>query len=185
MVRHVQILRKARWHDIIRWRIDGQIQRHEQCIDVIVIDSIAQIGQAGAQRDRRKPLRELTDVRSVIVFFNVLARTGDGHAIQQLEEIKVQSPQQCIRCALFGGKFAPSVIRFLRLTKNLINALGCCKFLIDLLWITLIGKRELIFQVNEFVVDRSSGEHQHLRPHTRPDDLIEQFQITVFLCVLA
>ena len=49
-------------------------------------------------------------------------------------------------------------------------------FSLNLLWITLIGKRKLIFQVDEFVVDRGGREHQHLRPYTRPDDSVEQFQ---------
>ena len=154
VVGHVQIFCKARRHDVVRRRIDRQIQRHEQCIDVIVVDGIAQVGQTGAQRDRRESLRELANVRSVVVFFNVLAGAGDGHAVQQLEEIKVQCPQQCIRCALLGGKFAPCIECLLRLTENFVDAFCCRQLLIDLFCVTFISKGKLVFQVNEFIVDR-------------------------------
>lgn len=70
----------------------------------------------------------------------MFAGSGNRHTVQKLEEIKVQCPQQCIRCSLFCGQFAPSVIRLLSLTEDFVDALACCKFLVDLLRITLISK---------------------------------------------
>ena len=51
--------------------------------------------------------------------------------------------------------------------------------------IALISECKLIFKVNKSVVDRCCRKHQHLRFHTGTNNPIEQFQITVFLCILA
>ena len=51
--------------------------------------------------------------------------------------------------------------------------------------IALISECKLIFKVNKSVVDRCCRKHKHLRFHTGTNNPIEQFQITVFLCILA
>ena len=73
VVRHVDVLCQLRWHDIIRRRIDHQTQRHEQIVNIVIVDRIIQIGQAGTQRNRRQTLRKFADVRSVVILFNVLS----------------------------------------------------------------------------------------------------------------
>ena len=71
------------------------------------------------------------------------------------------------------------------LTKDFINAFGRIELFAHLRSIALIGERKLIFKVDKLVVDWRCREHQHLRFHTSANNLVEQFQIAVFLCVLA
>ena len=47
VMRHVDVLCQFRRHDIIRRRIDRQAQRHKQIVNIVIVDRIIQIGQAG------------------------------------------------------------------------------------------------------------------------------------------
>ena len=65
------------------------------------------------------------------------------------------------------------------LTEDLIYAFGGRELFVDLFCVPFIGKRKLIFQVDELVVDRSCRKHQNFRAHTRPYHLVHQPQISV------
>lgn len=84
----------------------------------------------------------------------MLSGTCNGHAVQQLKEIKIQIPQKLVCCALLIWKLAPYIERLLRLPENFIDALGGTELLIHLCGIAFISKRKLIFQINKFVIDR-------------------------------
>ena len=115
----------------------------------------------------------------------MLSGTGYRYTVQKFKKIKIKRPQQRIRRARFGRQFAPRIVCCLRLTEDFVNAFCCCKFFIDLLGIALISKSELIFQVDKLVIDRRCREHQDFCSHTRSDNSVHKFQITVFLCVLS
>ena len=174
MVRQIEILGKPRRHDKVGRSVDRQVERHEKRIDIVVIDRIAQVSQARPQRDRRETFRKFADVGRVIIFFDMLSGTGDRHAVQQLKKVKIQRPQKSVRRAFFGGETAPRIERLLCLTEYLIDTLCYIELFIDLFGIPLIGKGELIFKVDKFVVDRRCGKHQNFCPDACADDFIQQ-----------
>ena len=49
-------------------------------------------------------LRELADFLGIIEGLNMLARTCDGDAVEQFEEVEIQRIQDGPRCALFRWK---------------------------------------------------------------------------------
>ena len=65
---------------------------------------------------------------------------ADG--IVQIRELWAQRNRR----TFLGGQLASRVVSLLCLTEGLIDALGRCKFLVDLSGITLIGKCKLLFQ---------------------------------------
>lgn len=60
---------------------------------------------------------KFTDGTGIIILHDVAARTGDGHGIQQLEEIVAQVVEQPFRCAFFRLQFCPVVIYFWAFVK--------------------------------------------------------------------
>ena len=81
----------------MRRRIDAQGKLYQLVINLVVVNGIVQIRQTRTEGYRLQPLRELTHFIRVIVFFDMLARPGKGHTVQQLEEIEIQSTEQSIR----------------------------------------------------------------------------------------
>ena len=115
----------------------------------------------------------------------MLSRTGNRHTVQKFKEIKIQCPQKLVRCAFIGRELTPCVESLLCLTENFINALRCIELFVHLRCIALIGKCKLILEVNKLVINRRCGKHQHLGFYTCANDFVEQFQVTVFFCILA
>ena len=164
--------------------VDGQLQLHELLEYLVIIDCLFQIGQFGAQRNRFQPCRESANGTGVIILLNMLSGTGDGNGIQHFKEIKVQHLEEVRSGTLLSRPFAPRIKRLLRIFENIINAAGRIQFFVNRSRITLIGKRQLIFQVVKSIVDRRCRQHEDLRLNTSPNHFVEQFQIAVFFFVL-
>ena len=123
IVRQLLILLDLTCEDVVGWHIDAQAQLYQLLVNLIVIDSIIQVCQAWTDGNRLQPLRELSDSVGVVVLLDMLPRSCDGNTVQQLEEVEIQCPQQRIRGSLFWFQFAPCVKGFLRLLKDVFNAL--------------------------------------------------------------
>ena len=108
---------------------------------------------------------------------------GNGHAVQHLKEVKIQHLEQCIGGPLLGRKTAPFIESLLGPAKDFINSGTGIQFLIDLGRVSLIGQRQLVFQVDKSIVNRGGREHQDLCTNTRADHLIHQLQVTVLFGV--
>ena len=70
-------------------------------VDLVEADDIAARGERAVEGQRLAPLREAADLGGVVKGLDVLAGSGDGHAVQQLEEVEVQGGQNCGGRALF------------------------------------------------------------------------------------
>ena len=166
--------------NVVGRRIDAQRQGTQQLIDLVVIDCLIQIREIGAQADGLQPFREFSDFAGIVVSLDMLAGTGNGHAVQHFKKVEIQRAQQRIRRALFRFQLAPCVEGTLCLPKDFIDGLCRVQPLIHDVCIALISQRKLIAQVVETIVDRRCGQHQHLRFDARPDDLAHQYLIAVF-----
>ena len=107
--------------------------------------------------------------------------SGDGNRIQQFEEIEVQFFKQALRGALFGLQLGPSVICQLCRAEHIIYAAVDVKNLVDLLSMTFVCQLQLVLQVVEAVVDRSSTQHQDFCLDSCSNYLVHQSLIAVFL----
>ena len=147
---------------------------------LVVIDRSGQSSQRRTRTVRRQAGRELADGGSVVIFFNVLAGAGNGHGVQQFEEVEIQTVEERFRSALLGRKFAPGVELPLRLTENLVDGVCGGKFFVPLFCSPLVGQGDLVLEVVEAVVHRSRRKHQHFGTDSRADDPVHQAHITVF-----
>ena len=129
----------------MRWPVDIQIQLCQLFKDFVVADGIFQIRQVRTVRDRHKPLREFSDRRCIIVFFDVLSGAGNGYAVQHFKEIEVQHFQQIIGRAVARLPLAPCVERLLGISENLVNRAGSLQLTVNLRAVALIGELKLIF----------------------------------------
>ena len=117
--------------NIIRRRVDCQIQLHQNPVDFLIVDGVVQIRQMGSQRNRLQPFRELADVGRVVVFLNVLAGPGDGHAVQQLKEIIIQRAKQGFCGPFLVGTLAPQVKGLLCATEDFVDGLSGVQLVVD------------------------------------------------------
>ena len=109
---------------IERWGVDRQVQIVQFCGNVPEVDGIADIGEFRTTGDRGQTMWKFTDGTGIIILHDVAARTGDGHGIQQLEEIVAQVVEQPFRCAFFCLQFCPVVIYLLGIRKDIIYVLA-------------------------------------------------------------
>ena len=107
--------------------------------------------------------------------------SGNGNRIQQFKEIEVQFFKQALRGALFGLQLGPSVICQLCRAEHIIYAAVDVKNLVDLLSMTFVCQLQLVLQVVEAVVDRSSTQHQDFCLDSCSNYLVHQSLIAVFL----
>ena len=114
----------------------------------------------------------------------MLSTTGNGNAIQYLEEVKTETVKQFLGGAHRLRQFAPDVILRLCLTENIVDACRGVQQLVHLVALTFVCQSYLILQVVETVVHRCSRKHEHLCLHSLAYNLIEQAQITVLTWVL-
>ena len=70
---------------------------------------------------RLKPLRKRADILGVIKLLNVLTRPGNGHAIKQFKEIKVECIKDRLRGPFLGLHLGPDIENPLSASKYLIN----------------------------------------------------------------
>ena len=184
VVRQIDVFRRLAGQNKVAGRIDGEVKHHQDFIDVVVIDRTAQIGQVWTQGDGLQPLRKFANLRCGIILFDMLAAAGDGHAVQHFEEVEIQRFEQCRRGALFRGQLTPCIEGRLCLTEDLVDGVAGVELVVNLRRISFVCQCQLIFEIDKTIVDRSGGEHQHLRAHARANNAIEQAKIAVFPFVL-
>ena len=89
---------------IAQRRVDRQRQRRELLEDLVERRHVGQVGQRLHGRIGWLALGERTDVGGVVERLDVLTGAGDGHRIEQLEEVKVQTGKDRVGGALLGGQ---------------------------------------------------------------------------------
>ena len=109
----------------------------------------------------------------------MLPGTCDGHAVQDLEEVEVETVQQIFRGAFLGFKGAPPVEGLLGIPEYRIQRAADIEVVLHQARLALVGDHQLVVEVVEPVVHRRGGQHQDLRLGARPDDLVEQTAVTV------
>lgn len=105
---------------------------------------------------------------------DVLAGAGDGHTVEQLEELEVESVHDCGRRPFRRGQILPIVEGTLRPPERLFDALTATELVRQATRVAPTGERELVLQVQEAVVHRGCRQHQHLGLDTCPDHLVHQ-----------
>ena len=68
----------------------GQMQLGEQLKYFFVVNRIRESRQHGAKGNRLVSLWEIPNILHVIIFLDMLARAGNGHAVEHLEEVEIQ-----------------------------------------------------------------------------------------------
>ena len=123
---------------------------------------------------------EAADVGCVVEGFDMPARTGNGHAVQQLEEIEVQSIENRRGRALLRWKVGPGIECRLGTTKDTFDVLFSAQLVGQVIAVAFVGQGQLVLQVAEAVVDRGGGKHQHLGLYPLADHLIHQALVAGF-----
>ena len=185
MMRQVHIFLQFAREYIYGRCVNLQLKLRQQFIDLVIVNSSRKIRKTWPQRNRFSSLRKLTNLRRIVIFFDMFSGTGDRYGIKDLKEIKVHSFQQIVCCSLFHRQFAPGVEGCLRLPEYFIDRLGRIQFLIDQLRCTLISQCELVLKIIKTVVYRCSRKHQNLRLNTSSDNLVQKFQVPVFLLIIS
>ena len=78
----------------------------------------------------------------------------------------------------------PLVVLRLCRAEDVFNRTVNIKFVVDERLLALVSELQLVLQVVEAVVDRSSRKHEHLRFHSSANHLVHQTQVAVFTRVL-
>ena len=165
-------------------RIDCQRQEHQLLINLIIVDGRFQAGQRRLLGNGLESLGEAADGRSVIILLDMLSGTGNGHAVQDFKEIKIQHFQKISGGALLRGPIAPCGESTLGIAEYFIQAAADVHFPVYNVRMPLIGKGNLVFQVTETVIDRGSRQHQDFGFYARANHFVQELQIAVFLFVL-
>ena len=136
------------------------------------------------ERQGFETFREVADVLGVVEGLNVLARPGNGHAVQQLEKIEVQRSQDGAGGALLRWQLGPGVERRLCTPEYLVDVLLGAQLVAKQPCIAFISQGQLVAQIVEPVVDRRGGQHQHLGFDALLDDGIHQLLVARLLVLV-
>ena len=158
--------------DEIRRDIHLQVQPLQGGVDALEGHAQVIIRDARVQVDRFQTLRELPDLVHAVVLLDVLPGTCDGHAVQDLEEVEVETVQQILRGAFLGFKGAPSVEGLLGIPEYRIQRAADVEVVLHQARLALVGDHQLVVEVVEPVVHRRGRQHQDLRLGAGPDDLV-------------
>ena len=150
-------------------------------INLVVVNGAVQVCHRRPERYRLEPCWEFADLSRIIILFNMPSGTCNRYAVQHLEEVKIQCPQQGIRRPCFRLQLTPCIKGFLCLTENLFNRFLCIELVIDILRVALVCQRQLILQIHKTVINRGGRQHEYLRLYACPDHLVHQLHITVLL----
>ena len=107
------------------------------------------------------------------------ANTSYSHGIEQFEEVETEFFKQPFRGTMLWLQFGPFIVSQLCGTEYIIYASAYIQGVINLLRMTFIGQLQLVLQVVEAVVNRSSRQHQHLGLDTCTDHLLHQLLVAV------
>ena len=113
------------------------------------------------------------------------AAAGNSHAIQHLEEIKIEGFEQSVRGAFLSRQLAPCIECTLGAAENFIDGVRGIQLFIDLRSIAFISKSQLITQIIETVINGRRRKHQHLGAHAGTNNTVQQAKISVFMFVFA
>ena len=165
--------------DEMRRRIDGERERHDLIVDLLIGDVAWEARDGRPLCDGLPARRETADAAHVVVFLDVAAGAGDGDAVEQAEEVEAQTTQQGLCRARFRRLFAPVTIGTLHLREDFPYARLGREFPVYIRGVPLVGQRELVLEVAETVVDRRRREHEHLRLDAALHDVVQETQVAV------
>ena len=132
--------------------------------------------------DRLEPLWKPARFSDAVVFFNVLARTGDGQQIEQLEVIEAEHFQEMCRTAFRVLQGKPAIELKLRLPDRRFNA---CDAVTGKRRIVGFGHEgDLVLEIRQAVVDRRGREHQHTGLDSVFDDAAHEPVITCLASIV-
>ena len=115
------ILVHAAWKNVMRRTVDVKVKLSKLFKNLIVANGVLQVRQVRPVGFRFQPFREFTYIGSIIIFFDMLARTGNGHAVQHFKEVEVQHFEKLIGGAFGWFPFAPHIKCFLRIAEYIID----------------------------------------------------------------
>ena len=90
---HRLIFGDTAWQQIVQRRVHRQLQLGKFLKDRIEVRDVRPGREGATVGQGLEALRERTDIAGIIKGLDVLAGTGDGHAVQQLEKVIVQAIQ--------------------------------------------------------------------------------------------
>ena len=90
---HRLIFGDTSWQQIFQRRVYRQLQLGKFLEDRIEVRDVRPGREGATVGQGLEALRERTDITGIIKGLDVLAGTGDGHAVQQLEKVIVQAVQ--------------------------------------------------------------------------------------------
>ena len=149
--------------------------------DIIEPDDVAAVGERAVKREGLEAGGKGADVAGVVERLDMLARAGDGDAVEQFEEVEVEGVENGGGGALLRGKFGPGVEGTLGLAEDVVDIGLGAQAGIELVGISLVGEGELVAEVVEPVVDRGGREHEDLGLDPLTDHLVHQFLIAGFV----
>ena len=178
------VLLQPAGQDVTDRGIDGQFQCRKLFVDAVEVRYIVALRERALVGQRLAAFWKLANVLGVVEGLDMLAGTGNGHAVQQLEEVKAQRVQNGPYGPLLGWPLGPDVEGSLRTAKDLFHTAAAVQALAEVLGVAFVGQRQLVAQVAEAVVDRGGRQHQHFGLHTFPDDLAHQLLVACFLVLV-
>ena len=122
----------------------------------------------GLDVDGLKPLRETAGLLGAVVFLNVLAGTGDGQQVEQLEVVEAEHVQETWRLALGVLQSEPAIELKLRLANRCLDAGNAV--VVQRRVVRLGDEGDLVLEVGEAVVDRRGRKHEDAGLHALLDD---------------
>ena len=151
-------------------------------------DHVVELGdrrQLAVQIDRRlvcqrRPALRERPARGTVVLGDVLTAAGDREHVQQLEVVGVHRVHEALGRALLVGQLAPlgeARLGDLRDLGDRGDAVGIRQVLV----IALGDELHLVSQIQQAVVHRGGGKHEHLGAHSGLNDVLDETCVAVLL----
>ena len=174
---HLFIFGDTTRKDVADGGIYGKVQIGKKFEDIVEAYHIIELCEFRVKRERRSACRKRADIGRVVKGLDMLAGTGDGHTVKQLEKVKIEHIENRRCRPLFRRQFRPVVEDFLRPAKYLIDIFGGIEFFIDFLRLPFVCQCKLVSQIGKAVIDRCGGEHENFCFDAGSDDFVHQLLI--------
>ena len=161
--------------------VERERQAQQALVDLADVWELVLRVDAGVFVARRQTAREAPDGARVVVFFDVAARAGDRHEVEQLEIVLVHHVDEALHRALGVGEVLPLVKDHLRAPQRRLDARDA--LLQKCVVLALRDERDLVLDVVHAVVHRRRGEHEHARLHAGLDDVFHEALVARHLVV--
>ena len=180
----VGVLGGAAGLQVARGRVHRKAQQLDGSGDLAVGGRVGGLRQPGALRDGLAPLRERADGVGVVVALDVLARAGNRHLVEDVEEVGAQKLREVLGGALLDGALGPLRVAGLRHAEHLVDVRFQSELLGEHLRLALVDQCQLVADVPEAVVDRRGRQHEHAGALALLQDLLDEPLVAVALAVL-